>query len=161
MFTVYRNLTLKDSRDEYWPQNQKNAETNLLPKNMDKHPRQEWKNSWYSVINAWKMGQPFPKREMLQRMAIFFQQFLSSLFENRIYPRIIVMRSYIVDDYGTRRITAIDDAEETTFLTDCEFDPFTQFYYRSHTNPVGIDPILVPKEDLKDWAIQSDGGTEN
>ena len=84
-------------------------------------------------------------------MSVFFRQFLDSLSECQIYPKVIVMRSYTVDDYGTYKITAVDDAEKTVFITGWNFEPFTEFYYHSRTNPTGIDPILVPKEDIEDW----------
>ena len=93
---------------------------------------------------------------MIQRMVDFFQEFLDSLSEGQIYPKVIVMRAHTTDDYGTRQITAVDDADKTIFLTDCDFEPFTELYYHSRTNPTGIEPILVSKEELEDWATQSE-----
>ena len=79
------------------------------------------------------------------------------------------MRSYETDEYGTIKIHASssdpNDTEGVHF-TDYSFqsfseNTFTEFYYHSRTNPTGIEPILVPTEELDDWATQSDNDTEN
>lgn len=161
MFTIYRNWIVHNIWDwTQYPRILNNAQTNLL--SMDEATRGEWERSWQQVTEAvdWakKNGDPepaLPKREMLQRMAVFFKAFLKSLSQG-IYPKVIVMQSHVVDNYGTHQITAEDDAGETVFLTDCEFEPFTEFYYLAHTNLVGIEPILVRKDELEKWGIQQD-----
>ena len=149
LFTVYRNLTLKNPDEGFWEQNELHAKICLEKIN---DASNEWKGGWEAIVDAWTQKRPFPKREMLQKMAVFFQTFLNVLSEDQIYPKVIVMQHYTYDNYGTHQIYAIDDADEVVRFTNAKFIPFTEFYYHSHTNPVGIDPILVSKEELEDWA---------
>ena len=156
MFTVYRNLlTGHHPTGSSWEMNKGNAEMRL--DEMDSYTRAKWEGSW----NSTRDSQPdFPRRDMLRRIASFFNEFLNSL-EDGIYPKVVVMRTYTVDDYGIRQIAVVDDTDETIFLTDCEFEPFTEIYCHSRTNPIGIEPVLVSKEELDDWGTQSEGDTEN
>ena len=146
MFAVYRNLLAgHHPTSKSWEMNKRNAEMRL--DEMDSCTRAKWEDSWHNISGS---QLDFPKQDMLRRVASFFNEFLNSL-EEGIYPKVIVMLTYTVDNYGTRQITVVDDTDETIFLTDCEFEPFTELYYHSRTNPVGIEPILVSKEKLKDW----------
>ena len=156
MFAVYRNLLAGHHiTDESWKTNERNAKMRL--DEMDAYTRAKWEDSWRSISGS----QPdFPIQDMLRRIASFFNEFLDSL-EKGIYPKVIVMRTYTVDDYGTRQITVVDDTDETIFLTDCEFEPFTELYCHSRTNPIGIEPILVSKEVLGNWATEPEEDTEN
>ncbi len=161
MFALYRNLVSHPKPPpNIWGGEEKKAKANL--KNMDDTTRREWEGSWNNVVMVYESQQHFPpEKEMIQRMVGFFREFLNSLSENQIYPKVIVMRSYTVDDYGTRQITAIDDAEKTVFLVDCDFKPFTEFYCHSRANSFGIEPILVRKQELEKWATQTDDDTED
>ena len=156
IFAVYRNLLMgHHPTSGSWERNKRNAEMRL--DEMDPHTRAKWEDNWHSTSRS----QPdFSRRDMLRRTASFFNEFLNSLAEG-IYPKVIVMRTYTVDDYGTRQISVVDDTDETIFLTDCEFEPFTELYCHSRTNPIGIEPILVPKEELDDWGTQPEEDTEN
>ena len=71
------------------------------------------------------------------------------------------MRSQTIDDYDTYQITAVDDSDKTIFLTDCEFEPFVEFYYHSRTNPIGIEPLRLTKEELKNWSTPPNDITES
>jgi len=155
MFALYRNLVSHPKpRLNIWEGEEKKAKANL--KNMDDTTCREWEGSWNNVVRVYESQQPFPpETEMIQRMVRFFREFLNLLSENQIYPKVIVMRSYTVDDYGTRQITAIDDADETVFLADEDFVPFTEFYCHSRANSFGIEPILVSKQELEKWATQT------
>ena len=159
MFAVYRNLiTSHDPDAASWEMNKQNAERRL--QEMDAHIREKWEDSWHHVIESQKSQSDFPRREMLSRAVVFFKEFFNSL-AGGIYPKVIVMRTSTVDDYGIRQIAADDGSDETIFLTDCDFEPFTELYCHSRTNPIGIEPILVSKKVLKDWATPPDGNTEN
>ena len=171
LFKVYRNLTLKNPDPVYWEENKKFAETDIeiiknahqiLSEQNDAHTQtyleklkntyNEWNESWDAVIEAWNQKVAFPKRDMLQRMAAFLLNFLNSLSEDKIYPKVIVMQCYQIDNYGAHKICAIDDAEKEVCFTaedSNEFKPFIEYYYHAHTNPTGIDPIIVLKEDLE------------
>ena len=167
MFRTYRNLIgsghVMDSTS--WEMHKNRAEINLG--DMDDSTRREWEGSWRNVLRERELRQNLPREQMLQRMAGFFKKFLDSLSENRIYPKIIVLRSYEVDEYGTVKIYAnSSDPNEDVILTDYNFSDFnagtfTEFYYHSRTNPTGIEPILVPKEELKNWATKLNKDTEN
>ena len=161
MFALYRNIVSHPKPPlTIWEGERQKAIANL--DKMDDTTRREWEGSWNHVVGVYESQRLFPPESvMVQRMSVFFRQFLDSLSEDQIYPKVIVMRSYTVDDYGTYKITAVDDAEETVFITDQRFEPFTEFYYHSRTNPTGIEPILVSKEELEDWATQSDNDAAN
>ena len=184
LFKVYRNLTLKNPDSHFWVTNKSFAEQGIevikialenakqtLSEQNDAHTEtyleklentyNEWNASWQAVTTAWDQKVTFPKRNMLQRMASFFLNFLNLLSEDKIYPKVIVMQYYKIDNYGTYKIYAIDDAEKKVCFTDEEFIPFVEYYYQSHTNPTGIDPILVLKEELEDKATPLKKNTEN
>ena len=162
MFRTYRNLVgsghLPDSKS--WEKHKNRAKIDLS--NMDATTLDEWSTNWNYVVSQYQSNQTLPKQVMLDRMAMFFEKFLNSLSENQIYPKVIVMRDYEVDTYGTVKINAVtSDPNETVVLTDCAFfEPFNEYYYHSRTNPVGIEPILVPKEELDDWGTQEKEDTE-
>ena len=167
MFRTYRNLVgsghVMDSAS--WKMHKNRVEINLG--DMDDTARWEWEGSWYNVLREHELRQNLPREQMRQRMAGFFKKFLDSLSENRIYPKVIALRSYEVDEYGTVKIYAdSSDPNEDVILTDYNFSDFnagtfTEFYYHSRTNPTGIEPILVPKKKLKNWATQPEEDTEN
>ncbi|MDE0012277.1 MAG: hypothetical protein OXU36_14095 [Candidatus Poribacteria bacterium] len=158
MFRTYRNLVssghVLDS--ESWRKHKERIEGNLGE--MDSSAREDWEANWNYVVNQYENQHPLPEKAMEQRMANFFKKFINLLSDEKIYPKVIVMRDYQVDAYGTTIINAVtSDPNETIVLTDCtNFDPFSEFYYHSRTNPVGIDPILVSKLDLDNWTILSE-----
>ena len=162
MFRTYRNLIgsghLMDN--DSWERHKKRTETDL--DDMDNATREEWKRNWDYVIRQCESEEPLPEPEMFQRMRAFFRKFLNLLSENQIYPKVIVMREYKVDEYGTVEVFAdSSDPNESVILTNCEFKPFTEFYYHSRTNPTGIEPILITKEELEGWGTRQDNNTEN
>ena len=101
---------------------------------------------------------------MIRRLIAFFEQFLDSISENEIYPKVIVLRSRTVDEYGIHRVAADTDDGETIFFTDYSHNDFqnntfTEHYYHSCTNPTGIEPSLVRKDELENWVIPSEEDT--
>ena len=61
-------------------------------KKMDGTPRENWENNWNHVVTEYNSYAAFPpKNAMIQRMADFFREFLNSLSEGQIYPKVIVM----------------------------------------------------------------------
>ena len=164
IFVAYRNIIVHRSEPhQTYRSNQSNVTKALKTLNDMLDPvYQEWQDNWNQVVDHYKQESSFPLRSMAKRMSDFVRKFLSELcVDPRIYPKVIVMRSEITDDYDTYQITAVDDADETIFLTDCKFESFTEFYYHSRTNGVGIEPLLVSKEDLENWAIPPDNKAEN
>ena len=167
MFRTYRNLVgsghVMDSAS--WERHKDRSKIDLG--DMDDTTRWEWEGSWNNVLRERELRQNLPREQMRQRMAGFFKKFLGSLSENRIYPKVIVLRSYEIDEYGTVKIYAdSSDPNEGVILTDYNFsdfnsNTFTEFYYHSRTNPVGIEPILVTKDELDDWGTRSKEDTEN
>ena len=172
IFTVYRNIITHTRKNLNWKRNKRTAKTNLsiMEKDSDTHTR--WQKSWDAIVDAYDSNQDFPKREMIQTMAAFVRELLDSLSKG-IYPKVIVIRSYKVDEYGTVTIHADssdpNDREGVTFtlcnLPKFDFNSytFTECYYHSHTNLAGIEPILVKKEELEkveDWAIRSNNETD-
>ena len=153
MFRTYRNLVgsghVIDS--ESWTNHEKRVIGNL--EDMDSHTREVWETNWNYAVNQYETNRTLPEKEMEQRMEMFFKKFINLLSDNEIYPKVIVMREYQVDAYGTTIINAVtSDPNETIVLTDSKFfDPFSEFYYHSRTNVVGTDPILVSKRDIDEW----------
>ena len=158
LFTTYRNLIIHSQNQKDWEKNKKRFESNL--NKIDNPTKEEWKTSWENVVRAVDSQGTFPVREMLQKMANFFRRFFDLLTEGQFYPKVIVMRSYTVDDYGTCQITAVDDVGETVFLSGCGFKPFTEFYCHLRANSFGFNPILVSKAQLEHETIQSDENAE-
>ena len=154
IFVAYRNI-IEHRNDPHntYQRNQGNV-TNALD-DMSNQVRKEWENNWKNVANQYKEKSSFPLHSMVNRMSDFERKFLSELSADpRVYPRVIVMRSQTIDDYGTHQITAVDDTDKTIFLTDCKFEPFVELYYHSRTNLIGIEPLCLSKEKLEDWGIQ-------
>ena len=151
LFCVFRNLTLKNPDKGFWKLNESNADKSIQ---MFNGAQNEWTKLWNTVVNAWNSKRPFPKYKMFQRMVVFFQDFLKVLVKDEIYPRVIVMQYHKIDMYGSHTIHAIDDAgKPANFVYKGNFDPFTEYYYQSHTNPIDIYPILAPKNGLENWSI--------
>ena len=157
MCMIYRHVFSHYKLDR-WNSNKRKGDKNLSQ--MDAKTCGYWKENWNNVVQSMEkqvLPNDLIKREMLQKMAGFLRQFLNMLSEERIYPRVIVMTSSSIDEFEHHIITAdsSNPDDETFFLTDCEFIPRTQFFYKPRTNPVGIEPILAPKEDLVKWATKS------
>ena len=150
MFRTYRNLIVS-GHDVSWDISRKRGKDNL--DEMDRNARDEWENNWDHVVHQYDHENSLPEEDMVLRMANFFEKFINLLSEKKIYPKVIVMRDYQVDAYGTTIINAVtSDPNETIVLTDwTNFDPFSEFYYNSRTNPIGINPILVSKLELDEW----------
>ena len=163
MCVIYRNLFAHDDIYKRWTNHKGNGNRNLLK--MDNDACAHWEENWNSVIDSVEERKDLPKHEMLQKMAVFCQPFLNMLFDEQIYPKVIVMTSSSTDQYGTHIISAdsSNPDDETLFLTDRDFKPLTQFYYRPRTNPADIEPILAPKdtEKLVEWATNPKMDTEN
>ena len=152
MLVIYRNLIAHDWRLNRWQEKVDDANINLSK--MDENAQENWTKNWNSVERSVKL-QPqhpnFPKREMLQKMADVFREFLHLLSTNQIYPKVIKMVSSIVENYHSYISANSSDPNDQPFrLTDCEFVPLTEHYYHPRPNSPGIEPILVSKEKLED-----------
>ena len=159
LFTAYRNIITHSKENLNWKQNKCTAETGLSTMEKDSATHAIWQKTWNSIVDAYNLNRDFPKDEMIQIMAIFMRQFLDSLSKG-IYPKVIVMRSYEIDEYGSVKIHAdsSDPNDEGGIsltgydYTDFVTNTFTELFYHSRTNPVGIEAILAPKNDLLKWA---------
>ena len=168
MFTAYRNIIIHSRENLNWRQNKNTAETGLSTMEENSDTSAMWQESWNTIVEAWNSDQDFPEHEMIQIMATFLREFLD-LLSNGIYPKVIVIRSYEVDEYGTVTIhfdsSDPNDTTKSIDFTDRNFNfnfhTFTEFYYRSRPNLTSIDPILVRKQGLEDWAIPSDNNAES
>ena len=152
MLVTYRNLIIHDWRFNRWQEKVDDAEINLSK--MDENARKNWTMNWKNVARSVSLRPQkpkFPKREMLQKMAAFFFQFLDLLSQNRIYPEVITMVSAIEKYYRCISVNSSDPNKERFFLTDCEFVPRTEHYYHPHSNHTSIDQILVSKKELEEW----------
>ena len=164
IFVAYRNIIGHRTDPHLTYQNNEKKVTEALKalNDMSDPVYQEWQDNWNQIVDHYKQESSFPLSSMAKRMSDFVRKFLSELcVDPRIYPKVIVMRSDIIDDYDTHKIRAVDDASEKIYFTNYDFIPFTEFYYLSRTTLIGIDPLLVSKEDLENWAIPSDDKTEN
>ena len=161
IFVAYRNII--EHRDDPHNTYKKNeGDVTKTLEDMSDQVRKEWQSNWNRVVNQYNQDFTFPLDDMVKRMSDFVRKFLSELcVAPRVYPRVIVMRSRTIDDYGTHQISAVDDSDETIFLTDCEFKPFIEYYYHSRTNPIGIEPLHLTKEELENWSTPPNDNTEN
>ncbi len=159
MFTLYRNIIShpKPNNETDWKDSVEKAKFNF--NDMDDSTKREWNSNWNYVTRVYEKNQPFPpEQSMVRRMISFFSKFLDSISENEIYPKVIVLRSYTVDEYGIHKVAADTDSGEIIFFTDYRYsdfqdNTFTEYYYHSHTNPIGIEPNLVPKDEVENWGI--------
>lgn len=152
LFVAYRNIIEhKDDPHNTYQKNEKDV-TGALRNMSSPDRKKEWEDNWEIVVNQYQQESSFPLNSMVKRMSDFTRTFLSELCrEPRVYPKVIVMRSQKFDDYNTHKITAVDDSGERVFFTDHKFEPFVEFYYHSLTTGVGIEPLLVSKEELENW----------
>ena len=156
-FVIFRNIILKNPDEKYWKQHKTNADKSIKIFN---NIENEWTEIWNSIVYAWENSQPFPKYDMFQKMVVFFEEFLSVLVKEKIYPRVIVMQYHKFDKYGSHTIHAIDDAGKDADFVYVFFNPFEQYYYQARTNPISISPTLVLKDNLKNWAIPPEENQE-
>ena len=157
--TEYRNLIIHKQQDLTWQRKKQKVEDALSGMSMNR--RRKWQENWACVTEAWETARDLPRQVMLKRMFEFVDSMVDFLLGgDGAYPQTIVMCDISFDDYGTCKITAQSDRETTVYLTDCEFEPFVEFHYFSRTNPIGIDPVLVAKEELGGKQNRPDNASE-
>lgn len=69
--------------------------------------------------------------------------------EYRMFPKVIKVTRIIIDEWGRRRIEAVaDDGMYECLFVDEMLEPGTAYLMHPLTNPMRVDPILVPVGDL-------------
>jgi O-acetyl-ADP-ribose deacetylase (regulator of RNase III) len=69
--------------------------------------------------------------------------------EGRVFPQIILVDSVVIDQWGRRTVKAVDDdGHPHTIFADTPLEPGQAYFMHSRTNPLRVDPILVPAGDL-------------
>jgi O-acetyl-ADP-ribose deacetylase (regulator of RNase III) len=69
--------------------------------------------------------------------------------EGRLFPRIIRVDGVRLDQWGRKTIEAIDDEGiPHTVFTDLTLEPGRIYFMHPTTNPIRVDPILIPAGDL-------------
>jgi len=89
-----------------------------------------------------------------QSAKVFFEQaeaVLSYLADpqDRIFPRVIKVCGIHIDSWGRRRIEAkSDDGKLESIFVDALLQPGAIYLMHPLTNPMRVDPILVPAGDM-------------
>jgi len=67
----------------------------------------------------------------------------------RIFPRIVLIEGVHYDRWGRRVIETVDDeGVHEVLFTDEAISPGDTYFMHALTNPLRVDPILVPAGDL-------------
>jgi serine/threonine protein kinase len=81
-------------------------------------------------------------------------EMLKKLEESRLYPMIAVVRDISVDYYGRRSVHCLgDDSRTYTIYTNLELVPGQKFFLPYQSEPICIDPILVPFPETYSGAV--------
>lgn len=80
--------------------------------------------------------------EALRLLTELFEQFE----QERVYPPVIAVDAVQIDRYGRRMFLCVDDrgCEERLF-TDVELEIGREYFFYPVTNPIRVDPLIVPK----------------
>lgn len=122
------------------------APTSLLPSGADGIAALRNAFSHYRPQDA---GRPLVEqgRKFLDE-ADAFLEYLSRP-EGRVFPRIILIESIQYDRWGRQVISAVDDeGNHERIFTDVAVLPGETYFMHPLTNPLRVDPILVPAGDL-------------
>jgi hypothetical protein len=122
------------------------ATTSLLPSGADGIAALRNAFSHYRPQNA---GRPLAEqgRKFLDE-ADAFLEYLSRP-EARVFPRIILIESIHYDRWGRQVISAVDDeGNHERIFTDEALLPGETYFMHPLTNPLRVDPILVPAGDM-------------
>jgi O-acetyl-ADP-ribose deacetylase (regulator of RNase III) len=122
------------------------APNSLLPSGADGIAALRNAFSHYRPQNA---GRPLAEqgRKFLDE-ADTFLEYLSRP-EARVFPRIILIESIHYDRWGRQVISAVDDeGNHERIFTDEAVFPGETYFMHPLTNPLRVDPILVPAGDL-------------
>lgn len=90
------------------------------------------------------------RAQIVRKAREFYDQaerLLSFLNEpsNPLYPRVVVISRIETDDWGRRIATATgEDGERHRIFTDQVLEPAQTYLMRPLTNPIRVDPILLP-----------------
>lgn len=69
--------------------------------------------------------------------------------DTRLFPLMVRVTRIEIDAWGRRRIHAIDDeGREELIFTDMPLEPGRVYFMQPLSNPVRVDPILVPAGDM-------------
>jgi O-acetyl-ADP-ribose deacetylase (regulator of RNase III) len=80
--------------------------------------------------------------------AIGFLEYLRDP-EHRVFPQVLLVEEIRYDNWGRRVVTASnEDGEPEYVFTDRELVPAQTYYMHSLSNPLRVDPLLVPAGDL-------------
>jgi hypothetical protein len=81
--------------------------------------------------------------------AIAFVEYLSSE-DGRIFPHVMMIESITFDRWGRRTVRAIDEERKPELIfTKEELRPGHVYYMYPMTNPMRVDPIIVPASDVE------------
>ena len=69
--------------------------------------------------------------------------------DGRIFPRVVRIESVTTDRWARRVVRAVDDEDiEEVIFTSTPVEPGEVYFMHPLTNPMRVDPILVPAGDL-------------
>jgi hypothetical protein len=72
-------------------------------------------------------------------------EFLQVMERDGIYPRLVMVESFVTDHYGRKYIFCRNDQGQVEkVFTQVAVDPCRHYFFHPTTNPMRIYPILVP-----------------
>jgi O-acetyl-ADP-ribose deacetylase (regulator of RNase III) len=107
-----------------------------------------------SLRNAFSHYRKPESEESLHDAKVFLSgaaRFLDHLArpETRMFPRIVLVENIHFDKWGRKVIEAVDDeGNKEVIFTDDPVAPGQTYFMHPLTNPLRVDPILVPAGDL-------------
>jgi hypothetical protein len=80
-------------------------------------------------------------RELLREVS----EFLQTIADGGVYPRIVAVESFVTDRFGRRYVFCRNDQGQLEkVFTNVAVDPSRHYFFHPTTNPMRIYPILVP-----------------
>jgi hypothetical protein len=110
-----------------------------------------------NAFSHFKEKNGFSDEELKQRAHEFLENVSAFVVhlnepESRIFPRLVLVDEIRLDRWGRKVVRVVDDeARSETVFTDTSLEPGEVYFMHPLTNPLRVDPILVPAGDLA-WA---------
>jgi hypothetical protein len=84
-------------------------------------------------------------RDTARELLVEIAEFLRTIAEGGVYPRIVAVESFVTDRFGRRYVFCRNDQGQVEkVFTNVAVDPSRHYFFHPTTNPMRIYPILVP-----------------
>ena len=106
--------------------------------------------------HAEREGEELPLADARRLAQTFFDEalrfvgYLGGDEENRVFPHVIRIERIAVDRWGRRVVEAVSDGDvHERVFTDVQLQPGQLYFMHPLTNPLRVDPILVPAGEIE------------